>query len=215
VLVNGEGQVKHTAALQGRIVAEKFTPEFDYIAGDATPTYGGRLTRALRCVVFVKGEAPLVVLYDDLVAKEPSTFQFMLHALKAFAVNEQAAQLSVAQPRAGVVAKYLSPVPLKFRQWDGFQPPPTKEFPNQWHVEAGTQDKRKDLGMLTVLVPYRTGQRSDWAAERLESDTAIGVRIVMAGKPTLIAFRKEGVAGEASLAGLKFDGSSTVQQATR
>jgi hypothetical protein len=149
------------------------------------------------------------------VAKEPGTFQFMLHALKAFTVDEKAAQLSVEQPKAGVVAKYLSPVPLKFRQWDGFRPQPTKEFPNQWHVEASSQDKRKDLGMLTVLLPYRAGQRSEWSAERLESDTAIGVRVVRGGKPALIAFRKEGVVGEASLAGLKFDGPSTIQQVTR
>jgi hypothetical protein len=69
--------------------------------------------------------------------------------------------------------------------------------------------------MLTILVPYRAGQRSEWSAERLENDTAIGVRVVRAGKPTLIAFRKEGVAGPASLAGLSFDGPSAVQQAGR
>jgi hypothetical protein len=165
--------------------------------------------------MFVKeaGEThtPLIVIYDDLAAKEPSTFQFMLHALKPFAVDDKNVQLSVEQPNAGVSAKYLSPTPLKFRQWDGYDPKPDREFPNQWHVEAGTSEKRRELGMLTVIVPHRAAQQAEWTAERLESDTAIGARVMLAGKPTVIAFRKSGVSNSASLAGVTFDGSATVR----
>jgi hypothetical protein len=192
VLVNGEGQVKHSAAPQGRLVAEQLTPQFDYEAGDATAAYGGRLIRALRRVAFVKGDAPFLVLYDDLAAQEPSTFQFMLHALKPFAVDEAGAQLSVEQPQAGVTAKYLSPAPLSFRQWDGFQPPPDKEFPNQWHVEAGTQEKRPEIGLLTVLVPHRAGKRPDWRAERVETGQSISARVVLGGRTTVVTFPKAG-----------------------
>ncbi|MBM4082421.1 MAG: DUF4962 domain-containing protein, partial [Planctomycetes bacterium] len=70
VLVNGEGQVKHTAAATGRIVDSKFSPEWDYVVGDAAAAYGGKLTRCRRHVAFVKPE--LIVLYDDLVAAEPA-----------------------------------------------------------------------------------------------------------------------------------------------
>jgi len=51
------------------------------------------------------------------------------------------------------------PAPLTFRQWDGYDPKPTQPFPNQWHVEAGTRQRQPRLEMLTVLVPYRAGQR--------------------------------------------------------
>ncbi len=190
VLVNGEGQVKHTAAPLGRIVTEKLTPQFDAICGDATPAYGGRLTRALRHAVLVKGDMPFIVLYDDLAAKDPSTFQFMLHALKSFTVDEAGAQLSVEQPNAGVAVKYLSPLPLAFRQWDGFQPPPDREFPNQWHVEAGTKEKRTDIAMLTVIVPYRAGKMTEWQADRLETGQSIAARVKLGGKTTTVTFVK-------------------------
>jgi hypothetical protein len=194
VLVNGEGQLKHTAAPHGRIVAEDLRPAYDYIVGDATEAYGGRLTRYRRHVAFVKGERPFIVLYDDLEAKEPSTFQFMLHALKPFTVDENAAQLAVEQPRAGVTVNYLSPAPLTFRQWDGFTPPPTKEFPNQWHVEASTREKRREIGMLTVLVPHRAGQAVAWQAERVETGDTLGVRVTLGGRTTRVSFPKSSTA---------------------
>lgn len=190
VLVNGEGQIKHTAAPHGRIAGSKLTPEWDYLVGDATDAYGGRLTRARRHVVFVKGETPFIVLYDELVAREPSTFQFMLHALKPFSVDEKTAQLSVEQPKAGVTAQYLSAELLSFRQWDGFQPPPSKEFPIQWHVEAGTKEKRKEVGMLTILVPHRSGQNVKWKAERVETSLSLGARVVLPGKAVTVDFSK-------------------------
>ncbi|MBI5396271.1 MAG: DUF4962 domain-containing protein [Verrucomicrobia bacterium] len=193
VLVNGEGQDKHKVTSQGRIVAEQLTPQLDYICGDATPAYGGRLTRALRHVAFVKGETPFIVLYDDLAAPKPSTFQFMLHALKSFAVDEKAAQLSVEQPNAGVTVRYLPPTPLAFRQWDGFEPKPKKPFPNQWHVEAGTKEKRGDLAMLTVIMPYRAGQKVAWTAERLATPASVGARIMLGGKTIVVNFPKSGL----------------------
>src|SRR5262245_48466134 len=91
VLVNGEGQLKHRAAPDGRIVDFKLTPAFDYVVGDATDAYGGRLKRYRRHIAFVKEAggtpAPLIVIYDDLVATEPSTFQFQLPALNPSAVE--------------------------------------------------------------------------------------------------------------------------------
>lgn len=202
VLVNGEGQIKHTAAPHGRIADARLTPTRDDIVGDATDAYGGRLKRFHRHVAFVKGDAPFIVIYDDLVAAQPATFQFMLHALKPFDVDEKAAQLSVEQPKAGVTVRYLSPVPLAFRQWDGFEPKPKKPFPNQWHVEAGTRDKLDSLGMLTVIVPYRAGQRTDWKAERVETATTIGVRMTLGGKTTLVEFKKTAAATRAMLNGM-------------
>lgn len=195
VLVNGEGQIKHTSAPHGRIADFKFSPDWDYVVGDATDAYGGRLVRCQRHVVFLKPQSgkwdlPLIVLYDDLEAKEPATYQFMLHSLKAFDVDQQKARLTVEQPKAGVEVQYLSPKPLALRQWDGFSPPPSKEFPNQWHVEAGTQEKQKQLGMLTVLVPYRAGQRPEWTAERAENQANLGVRVVSGGKQATLLFPK-------------------------
>jgi hypothetical protein len=203
VLVNGEGQVKHVAAPQGRIAAEQFTAEYDYVLGDATPAYGGRVTRALRHVAFVKGPQPFIVLGDDLVARDPATFQFMLHALKEFEVNAAASELHVEQPKAGVAVKYLSRQPLSFRQWDGFEPPPkaTANFPNQWHLQASTVEKQPQVRMLTVLVPYRHGQAPPWKAERLDQADGFGVRVEINGRTHRVVFPTDPKQGAVRVAG--------------
>lgn len=200
VLVAGEGQIKHTPAPHGRIVASRFTPEWDYVVGDATAAYGDRLARYQRHTVFVKGSAsgprsvPYLVLYDDLEAKSPTTFQFMLHALAVFELDEGRQRLSVQQAHAGVDVQYLGPQPVAFRQWDGFTPPPTKPFPNQWHVEAGTREPSRQLGMLTILVPYRAGQRPDWTAQRVETEAGLGVRFTSGGQVQTVTFAPPGAA---------------------
>ena len=203
VLVDGQGQVPHSASVVGRIVDSQFTPEWDYVVGDASACYGGRLKRFHRRIAFVKPD--VIVICDDLAATNAATFQFMLHALSPFTVDEPGARLSAKQTKAGVTAQYLSPVPLSLRQWDGFEPKPDREFPNQWHVEAATQEKRTELRMLTVIVPERSGTpAATWKAERLESETAIGVQLVRDGRLTLVGFRTA-EQGKARLGTLSFE----------
>jgi len=136
---------------------------------------------------------------EGQIKHTPATFQFMLHALRAFEMDEAKQRLTVQQPQAGVDVQYLSPRPLSFRQWDGYTPPPTKESPNQWHVEAGTREPVQRLGMLTVLVPYRAGQQPAWSAERLETDDRLGVRFVCGGREQTVWFPQPGRGGRAAV----------------
>jgi hypothetical protein len=189
VLVDGEGQIKHTPAPHGRIVAEKLTKDWDWAVGDATEAYGGRLKRYQRHVVLLKPD--VVVIYDDLVATQPATFQFMLHGLREFAVDEGKSRLALEMPKAGVDVQYVSTEPLKLRQWDGFEPKPSREFPNQWHVEASTTEKRDAVGVVTVIVPHRAGKREAWTAERVDGDgAAVAVRVTRGGKTATVRFGK-------------------------
>lgn len=192
VLVNGQGQIPHSAAPHGRIARSMLGERWDYLLGDATEAYGGRLARAHRHVLFVKPDA--IVLFDDLVAKEPATFEFVLHGLSPFTLDSDRSVLRLERPRAGLTVRYLSTLPLRLRQWDGFDPPPNREFPNMWHVEAGTTEKRSQVEMLTVLVPHRAGegQRSDLTADRFETDTTVGVRIKSGGRTVTVTFPKVG-----------------------
>jgi hypothetical protein len=194
--VNGEGQTVHSVTARGEIVREELTPAYDYIAGDATPAYGNRLKKAWRHAVFVKGPQPFIVLYDELVAPQPAKFQFMLHALSAFTVDAQAARLRVNQPKASVEVAYLSPVPLTFAQTDGFKPAPTREFPNHWHVEAGTTEARGELGLITVLVPQRAGARPVWEAKRSDDAGAAVIDVTIAGRRHTLRFPKPGTDGK-------------------
>jgi hypothetical protein len=193
VLVDGQGQIPHSVSAPGAIVREQLTPGYDYVAGDGTLAYGGRLKKAWRHAVLVKGAQPFVVLYDELVAPKPVKFQFMLHALSAFDLDAAASRARVAQPNAGLEVRYLSPVPLAFAQTDGFTPPPTREFPNQWHLETGTTESRAALGMITVLMPHRTGKAPVWEATRSEDATGgATMDVVVEGRRHRIQFPAPG-----------------------
>ena len=76
------------------------------------------------------------------------------------------------------------------RETYAITPPPSKEFPNQWHVEAGTQEKRKEIGIITILMPHRAGQTEAWQAERVETGEILGVRVTLGGRTTRVAFSK-------------------------
>jgi len=196
VLVDGEGQLRRSALPLGRIVDESLSPALDYIDGDATPAYDGRLKRARRRVAFVKdAPTPFLVVYDDLEAAKPATFQFMLHALSPFEIDEPNAALSLQRDTAGLQVRYLASEPLSFRQWDGYDPPPTREFPNQWHVEAGVDSKREQVHMLTLIVPHQDDKAPRLEARRVETSESIGVQGTIDGRPFHVAFRREGVTG--------------------
>ena len=53
--------------------------------------------------------------------------------------------------------------------------------------------------MLTVLLPYRAGKPPALKAQRIESPGAIGVRLLLDGKPVNVAFRRAEAAGDGLL----------------
>ncbi len=164
LLVNGEGQKPHSADLGGRLAGWEFQDGLDYVAGDAAASYEGKLKRFLRHVIFLKPD--LVVIADDIDAEQPSTFQWMLHSAAPFETAGQ--RLMLEREHAGVLVDYVAPEPLKLRTWTGYDPAPNYKYlesvknartPDQWHVEASTTTAQASAFVLTVMRPYRNGQR--------------------------------------------------------
>ena len=205
VLVNGEGQVPHSALSSGAIIDFDAGPTLDYVVGSAVEAYGGRLERARRSIAFVKPD--LIVICDDLVATNEVTFQFMLHALQPFQLEEGGKRIALKGPKASAEIQYLTSEHMAFRQWDGFDPAPEREFPNQWHLEAGTTNRLQAIQMLTVVVISRgeVPNAVPWSAERMESASAVGLRLLRGARTKLVAFRKAHQAGSAALGSLLFD----------
>lgn len=169
VLVNGQGQKPRARDARGRIVHASLQDGFDYVAGDATEAYEGRLKRALRHVLFVKPD--VVVLVDEVEASEPSTFQWMLHGMRPFQLDGARLRLSMEAERASLLVDYISPVDLSLKQWTGYDPEPdyaylqavnSRPIPPQWHVEASSQRALRQLCTLTVIR----------VSERLRADLA-------------------------------------------
>lgn len=194
VLVDGEGQIPHSEVSTGRIVREQIGTTYDYIAGDATPAYAGRLTKAWRHVLFIKKPVPFVILYDELLAPQPSTFQLMLHGPSAFAIDVAAHRLQLVRPKASVEIGFFSSVPLEFTQTDGFNPPPMGDFPNIWHVEIGTREHRTSLGLATLLVPSRAGHIVPWTGALRDSAGSTTLDVNVAGQQYLVTFPQPGEA---------------------
>lgn len=195
LLVNGEGQKRPSPDPFGQIIGWDLQDGADYVAGDATDAYEGKLKKFLRHIVFVKPD--VVVIADELEAVKPSTFQLMLHGLSEFQVNEQAQMLTLEREKAGVLVNYIAFEPLGFRQWSGYNPEPDiaymsgRTFPTQWHVEASTKTKRERVFLLTVLRPYRKGQRLEPSVHIEQNETAILLLVPSTdGTTVTVALRK-------------------------
>ena len=183
VLVNGEGQKPRSADLGGRILKWDFQDGMDYVAGDATASYEGRLKRARRHVFFVKPD--VIVLADELEAPKPSTYQWMLHAQQAFELKESEQRLVLDRGEAGVVVEYVAERPLKLRQWTGYDPPPDARYlasigssiPPQWHVEAASAEPATTAFALTVLRAYRRGRAPQGGVQVRRATGALEIRV--------------------------------------
>jgi hypothetical protein len=182
VLVDGHGQKPHSADLGGRIVNWKFDDGLDYVVGDATASYEGRLKRARRHIFFVKPE--VIFVADELEAPKPSTFQWMLHGQVEFRVDASRQRLLLDRGDAGVVVEYVAQQPLKMRQWTGYAPEPDHKYlasikspgiAEQWHVEAASRDPAVGSFTVAVLRVFQRGRapQSDIRVERSGSSLRV------------------------------------------
>ncbi|MCC6698397.1 MAG: DUF4962 domain-containing protein [Candidatus Hydrogenedentes bacterium] len=149
ILVNGEGQVKHSQKATGRITAFATSDTVDVVAGEAGASYEN-LDRWSRRIVFLKPN--VIVIHDLLVAPEPSTFQWNLHAPAPFALGENGATWS-GKP-GHVRVRFLEPAGLALSQTDQFDPPPAewaKFNLNEWHLTADCQEKTGTRVFVTLI----------------------------------------------------------------
>lgn len=208
LLVNGEGQKPHSPDPFGRIIAWDFQGKVDYVAGDATDAYEGRLKRFIRHIIFVKPD--VVIVADEIVATKPSTFQWMLHGLSEFVVDEPKQTLAFERERAGLLVHYIAPESLRFRQWSGYEPQPDivymggRTFPTQWHIEASTTTQREQIFTLTVLRPYRRGERIERTLTVEQNETAILLKVLCTDDRTITVALRKPEAKVAVIKGLRF-----------
>jgi hypothetical protein len=153
ITVNGQGQGRRTARAQGEIVAFKTTPEIDIVVGEAGQAYETPLERFTRAIIFVKPE--LVIVYDRLEARQPSTYEYWLHAVNKFDIGKG----SGVTVRNGDVAcdiKFYSPNKLVFTQTNQYDPNPRPRIKlREWHLTARTTRKTKEMEFITVYRPYK------------------------------------------------------------
>ena len=177
ITVNGRGQKKRTVQAQGKITAFKTTPSMDIVVGEAGAAYEPPLERFTRAIIFVKPE--LVVVYDRLEAKEPSTFEYWLHAFNKIGIEDQH-NVRVENDDVVCDIDFLRPSGLTFRQTNEYDPKPRPRFKmKEWHLTAETADKNKDMEFVTVYRPHRTEEKlpSEASLEKIKGGYGLKVRL--------------------------------------
>jgi Domain of unknown function (DUF4962)/Heparinase II/III-like protein len=149
ILVNGEGQYRHSTRAKGRIIAFETSPTVDVVAGEAGAAYEN-LDRWTRRLIFLKPHA--ILIHDILEAPEPSTYQWMLHTPGEFELGEQHASWEGEPGRVDI--RFVYPQDLSIAQTERYDPPPaewTKWDLGEWHLTAQPGAKAQRQEFLTLV----------------------------------------------------------------
>ena len=171
ITVDGQGQLPHSAASTGRVVAFHTSDSIDAVVGEAGEAYrtaeakddGRLLDRFTRAILFVKPE--LVIVFDRLAARREATFEYWLHALDKFALADQR-RIEVHAGDVVCPVTFLAPKGLKLTQTDQYDPNPRPRISlREWHLTATTPKKAKTVEFVTLFRPRRRGRSVPTEAE--------------------------------------------------
>ncbi len=153
ITVNGKGQGFRTSKAQGNIEFFQTTPAMDLVIGEAGSAYLTPLDQFRRAIIFVKPD--LMIVYDRLRAREPSEYQYWLHAINKMDIIDQH-QIIVRNDEIRCDIDFLYPAGLTFAQTDQYDPNPRPRVTlREWHLTASTPQKNKQMEFITV---YRIGK---------------------------------------------------------
>jgi hypothetical protein len=175
----GIGQVQEAGAT-GEVVLFEERESHDYILGDATRAYAGLLSRYQRHVIRIRPD--VFVIFDDLEAPSPVTFDWWLHSLSQMQVDQGSGSVLISQGNARLRVDFLEPADLSLTQSGGFpDPPEVNRNPmnvkmgvreeDQWHLTASTPAKSKRARFVVLLSPFRADHPVVIERIRLRGDT--------------------------------------------
>ncbi len=156
ITVNDQGQKKHHPLSRGKIVGEHLGSIVDYVAGDATEAYEGRVNRFVRHVFFVKPDC--IIMIDDLEAPEPSTFQYYLHSNETFQIKSQH-EIITQNGSSSVRIAFATPANLQVEQESGCTPPSVGFDKEQWHLCAETKEETKKSTFVAFYKAFHKDRR--------------------------------------------------------
>ena len=196
ITIDGWKGQQGVAAAKGKVVIFENRDVYDYILGDATQAYMGLLTRFHRHVIHIR--PGVYVIYDDLEAPEPVTFEWWLHALSEMSVNESGKSIIVSEGDSRLKVNFLQSGKLKFDQFSGFPDPPEyrgegrSAYKDQWHVTVSTVLKSTKAQFITVLVPFKKDNQRDISFGHLVEDiNKISFELKIDGKKYYVSLLPE------------------------
>jgi hypothetical protein len=168
ILVNGQGQVVREASAAGKIARFDHRKAFTYVCGDAAAAYGGKLTKFLRHVLFLRPGA--FVVLDELAAPGDAQFQWLLHAFERMQVDEGASTVASLRKGASLKVKLACPLGLRLAQTDRFDTPFNHNTPpeyqqereNHWHFTAATNRRAASTRIAAAMLVEGPGEKISW-----------------------------------------------------
>ena len=161
ILVDNEGQVPRQRNSRGRITEYLENNDHVYTVGDATESYGGRLERFHRHVLFVRPDYFIII--DDLkTSGKYSTYQWLFHAVNELEVDGENHVVVSTSGDSRLTMRFLTPVDLEFKQHTGFDPPveDPETAPDQYHLMVSTQNPAQSQLFVTVIwIDHEKGMR--------------------------------------------------------
>jgi len=162
VLVNGRGAINKDGNRGGEIVGFSTGDTFGYVSGEAENAYGGLLRKWRRHLLLVRPS--VLVLVDDILAPEPSTFRWLLHAFERFELDEAAGTVTSRRGGASLVGRVFSSQVLSFSQTDAWPVAPDEGYPTltrpvppkRWHFAAETRQTDR-IRIAAVFSATRPG----------------------------------------------------------
>ncbi len=217
ILVDGQGQTIRSWESKGRISQFATGDYAHYACGEAHPAYGGRLKRFDRHALYLRpavaGDEPVIVLWDNIEAVKPETYQWLLHALEQMSIDGQGQTVTICRKAARLTVRLLRPQGLRFSQTDKFTAPPEvvmegagSPMPDQWHLTATTTSPAASQHFVTVLLPHREGRSSELPSTRLlDASGYVALEVKSPRSRQLVFLRSESPKG----AGLRFEDVQT------
>jgi hypothetical protein len=221
ITVSGQGQIKRSAEARGRITSFQTTPTLDGVVGEAAEAYGPDgsdssqplLNRYRRAVVFVKPE--MVIVYDRLAATRPSTFEYWLHAINEFQIEDQR---QVRTEVGGVACEIdiLAPDGLELSQTDQYDPNPWPQITTrEWHFTAKTPAPTRETQFVTIFRPHRDRDRPPQAASLKRTDGGYVLQAELSGGGRVLALLPKDDTSTLKSDGLSTKGKIAVQRFQR
>ena len=203
ITVNGDGQLPNSSDAQGEILDFHTSARFDYVAGEASRAYAGKLDRFTRRILFVKPEA--VLIFDTVRAPGPAQFEWRLHAPVEMDIRDQR-DVRVINGAAGCRVSFLWPDGLKLDQTDRFDPPPRARIKLvEHHLTAIPSAPSRERTFVTLLRPHRSADVLIGDAELVKIDGGYAVTIPLAEGSAGVVLQPSG-GSLAEGAGLRTDG---------
>lgn len=187
----GKGQKARDRRASGKITQFATGVGHDLAVGDATAAYAGLLKRALRKVIHVR--PGVFVVFDDVVAPKPVTFEWWLHAKSEMLLDNATRRVLVRQGKSMMDVRMLTPQKIRWSQTNKFDPPPEdrgdkRKWAKQWHATASTTEKMPATQFLTVLWPWKDKAPAPEAVKPIAQAGIVGCEVQNGGR-NVVVFR--------------------------